>query len=238
METKGKRSVVVVCLLAGAVVGFAVVAVMQSGPAVGSEEVTPLVNATSAANGGPGTESQSGLGSNGGLAERSRATSAREPVASESGEPLLVPITDETPISRFTLGAVKASMVAASGEVPIEQSNDEFAEVALADAAPVAVRFRLPQTQAGSRVRINAPEGGKITRQGGPMEFLADGSPVDLNLTFEPTLGGGSYMVAVSHGGDTATLHFWVGGRAPRGEPGPAFVPLPPDPTLSALPQS
>lgn len=142
--------------------------------------------------------------------------------------PLLVPLKEGAPVSHFEFGDIVAAVGVGKDATSLSGTPGSGMRVPLQANVTVPVRVRLPATEAGGLVRVTAPNGGKIERRNGRLEFRADGRPVDLDLAFTPTLGNGAYTVMVSHGGDRLTYEFWVGPRAPQGQPGSVYVPPPP----------
>jgi hypothetical protein len=112
------------------------------------------------------------------------------------------------------------------------KESGEFPSLLLAANEQVALRLQIPEAQSGEKIFISASNGGRLLRaDGGPLAFTVTARQLDLPLLFTPTLGNGSYTIDVRHAGAPLTLHFWVGGDNPTGQPGPAYVPLPPDST-------
>lgn len=139
--------------------------------------------------------------------------------------PLLVPLKEDAPVSHFEFGDIVAAVGVGKNTSPLSGVPGSGTRLPAQLNVPVSVRLRLPTTEPGGLVHVSAPNGGKIERRNGRLEFRADGRAADLDLVFTPDIGNGAYTVSVRHAGDLLTYQFWVGPQAPQGQPGPAYVP-------------
>ena len=107
-------------------------------------------------------------------------------------------------------------------------SDGLFDRAFISATGPTEVEVFVPEFLAGEEVTVTAPNGGKLSRKGGDLRFTPQSEGgVQLDLTFEPTMGRGVYTISIRQAGALTTLDFWAGEINPTGQPGPSYVAAP-----------
>jgi hypothetical protein len=148
-------------------------------------------------------------------------------VAPDSGGDLLAPVR---PADTRTLDGLSGSVVTAAGTHRLSGAEGLFDRIEIGESETISLRVDVPNLKPGEEVAVSASNGGRLERLNGPLRFVPKADSAALELTLTPTTGRGVYNIDIRQDGAVASLRFWAGAPLPVGEPGPSFIPLPPQP--------
>lgn len=130
--------------------------------------------------------------------------------------------SSSTPIP---LAGTRANLKSKRQTISLTGDDGVFDRVMIDESQPVHIGITLNQLRPGEKVFITAPNGGTLSREGGPLDFSALSAKQSINLTFEPTIGRGAYTIRIQHAGESQIIDLWAGAPNPLGQPGPAYTP-------------
>ena len=123
------------------------------------------------------------------------------------------------------LAGTRANLKSKRQTITLTGDDGIFDRVMIDESQPVQIGITLNQLRPGEKVFITAPNGGTLSREGGPLEFSAWSDKQSINLAFEPTIGRGAFTVRIQHAGESQIIDLWAGAPNPLGQAGPAYTP-------------
>lgn len=133
--------------------------------------------------------------------------------------------SDSSSSTPIPLAGTRANLKSKRQTISLTGDDGIFDRVMIDESQPVQIGITLNQLRPGEKVFITAPNGGTLSREGGPLEFSALSDKQSINLAFEPTIGRGAYTVRIQHAGESQIIDLWAGAPNPLGQPGPAYIP-------------